>query len=270
MQTAEKAHFLIYEILSHEPEKHLPACPMSSLTHPALLVPSGLLIYCENSPSRGFLAGDYISARVRWAPGKWIRVAQADCSPQLTVLLMFGVILPLGLAVMQPGGCGPHIPRLSGSHCAILTVNSSFKFDAQMSSLRQHKDAYFPCCFGAVFLCAFVAGQLFFFFFFDCAAQLGRSQFPNRGLNMCPSCSGSPSPNTGPPGKSLALVITHIPPVLTSWSTMDYSAAYTYLTWLSTALCSQLRSDSLVLSVWRASFFTLKHNLIWGSSYPNK
>lgn len=80
---------------------------MSSLTHPALLVPSGLLIYCENSPSRGFLAGDYISARVRWAPGKWIRVAQADCSPQLTVLLMFGVILPLGLAVMQPGGVAP-------------------------------------------------------------------------------------------------------------------------------------------------------------------
>ena len=54
--------------------------------------------------------------------------------------------------------CGPHIPRLSGSHRAILTVNSSFKFDAQMSSLRQHKDAYFLYCFGAIFLCAFVAG----------------------------------------------------------------------------------------------------------------
>lgn len=127
-------------------------------SYPALFFPSGLLIYCENSPSRGFLARDYISARARWVPGKWMRVAQADYSPQLTVLLMFGVVLPLGLAVMQPRGCGSHIPCLSGSHRAILTVNSSFKFDAQMSSLRQHKDTYFPYCFGAIFLCASVVG----------------------------------------------------------------------------------------------------------------
>lgn len=153
--TAEKAHFKIYAKLSHEPEKHLSPCPMSSLAHPALSVPSGLLIYRENSPSRGFLPGDHVSARVRWAPGKWMRVARADRRLQLTALLTFGVIVPLGLAVMRPGACGPHTPCLSGGHHAILTVNSSFKSDAQMFPQTEQRYTLPVLLWGCFSLCSF-------------------------------------------------------------------------------------------------------------------
>lgn len=105
---------------------------------------------------------------------------------------------------MQPRGCGPHIPCLSGSHQAIpLTVNSSFKFDAQMSSSLTDAAqryilpillwGYFSLCF-----CGWLA-LLFYFIFFIALHSLGDLSSPT-GTGHAPSCS----PNTGPPGKTLA------------------------------------------------------------------
>ena len=84
---------------------------------PSPVSPQRLVDLLWELPSPGFLPGDHVSASL---PGSGGRLGSGGgCSgwpqPALTVLLTFGVVVPLGLAVMRPRACGPHAPCLSGS-----------------------------------------------------------------------------------------------------------------------------------------------------------
>lgn len=143
------------------------------------------------------------------------------------------VVLPLGLASdAAKKGVAP-IPCLSEVIRAILTVNNGFKFDAQMSSLRQHQGILTHIALGLFSLC-FCGWLALLFFFFGCATSL-EILVPNRGLDICPSFG----PNTGPPRKRpwlLAMPEFTVLALLEHY--LDYSTVYLPRPWLSCSLLS--------------------------------
>lgn len=120
--------------------KHLSVCPMSSLAHPALLVPSGLLICCENSRHRDSYPGTTSPHLCRGQVGAWEAEEGARADRSLHSLSCSRLESSCHWDWLWCGQerVAPTPPASRGRH-TVLTVKSSFKSDAQ-TSLGQHRD----------------------------------------------------------------------------------------------------------------------------------